>query len=99
MNRVKYEGQLNGPCVADWLKSIEVEAEAIRNKFNIPYRTLIYIAVGAKGQSRILHVSRGRNCLFWNASKKNEKKRFREYGERLANEIEIREGSGEKSDV
>lgn len=62
MNRVKYEGQLNGCCHG--LIGTEAEVGAVRNKFNIPYGTLIYVAAGAKGQSRILRVSRGRNCLF-----------------------------------
>lgn len=72
MNRVKYEGQINGHCYV--LIGIEAKAHRVRNKFNFPYRTLIYVVAGAKGQGRSLHVfSRGRNCLFRDADEKWKK--------------------------
>lgn len=76
MNGVKYEGRLNGRYHG--LIGIETETGAVRNKFNILYGTLIYVAAGTvKGQSRVLHITRGRKLLILRMLVKNDRKRFR----------------------
>lgn len=46
MNGVKYEGQLNGRYHG--LIGTEAETGVVRNKFNILYGTLIYVAAGGE---------------------------------------------------